>query len=518
HGDAKPSVNAGKRHHPDIETFADYNSEITEHCDFLVIGSGPGGAICARQLAKAGKRVIVVEAGPIAEPKSFTNDPMDVFNRYYWDSGLRTTRGNVVLPTLHPRALGGGSVFNSAICLRVPEFQLRRWAKEHGIEGLSTEALTPHWEEIEELLRIAPTPPEVQGKRNALFKKGADEMGISAESIHRNVTGCKGSARCVVGCPNNAKNSTDFTVVDDIIEHGGRVMTSIFCDKLIMRGDKASGMTGWVLDPTDGKKSHKVRITAGVVVVAAGCMHTPVILQRSGIKNKLIGQNFRVHPGIFTLGEYDEEIMPWEGATQGFHSLEYLEDGIKLETLWVSPALIAAKFPGLGERYKTHLSNYKNVAVFDGWVSGDDSVGRVRALPGGGKDVTWNLGGGDVRRMKEATALTAELLFASGAHTVYTGISGEFFTLYDEEDVKGLREAELTAQDFTTGSQHLFGTTPMGADRDRHVVDSDGAVYGIDNLYVCDTSIFPISPGVNPMHPLMGIANMLGQRMAEKHG
>lgn len=420
-------------------------------------------------------------------------------------------------PTLTPRALGGGSVFNAAICLRMPEFQMRRWQKEHGVEHVTPETLNPHWDEVEALLRIAPTPPEVQGKRNALFKKGADAMGIHAEAIHRNVTGCKGSARCVVGCPNDAKNSTDFTIIDEFIEAGGRVFTSVHCDKLIMRQKKAAGMVGHIVDPVSGAKAGNVRITAKAVIVAAGCLHTPVILQRSGIKNKLVGANFRTHPGIFTLGEYDEPVMPWEGATQGFHSLQYLEDGIKLETLWVSPALIAAKFPGIGERYKSHLSNYRNVAVFDGWVSGDDSTGRVRSLPGGGKDVSWNLGLGDVRRMKEATALTAELLFASGAHTVYTGLAGEYFTLYDEYDVEGLRNAELGPQDFTTGSQHLFGTCAMGADQDRHVCDSDGAVYGVDHLYVCDTSLFPISPGVNPMHPLMGIANRLGQTIAARY-
>ena len=506
-----------RRHHPAVQEFHHYDRDITEHCDFLVIGSGPGGIMAARQLARTGKRVIVVEAGPVARTGSFTEDPMDVFNRYYWDSGLRTTRGNVMLPTLHPKVLGGGSVFNCAICLRIPDFQLKRWEKEHGVEGLNTETLAPYWDDVESLLKIAPTPPEVQGMRNALFKKGANALGYGAEPIHRNVTGCKGSARCIVGCPNGAKNSTDYAPVDDVCENGGRVLTSVFCDKLIMRGNKAAGMIGYTVDPVSGEKTHKVRITADCTVVAAGCMHTPVILQRSGIKNRLIGANFRVHPGIFTLGEFDEEVVPWEGASQGYHSLDRLEEGIKLETLWVTPALIAARFPGLGERYKGQLANYRHVSVFDAWVSGDDSVGRVRALPGGGKDVSWNLGHGDVRRMKEATALTAEMLFAAGAHTVYTGIAGEHFTLYDSYDVEGLRDAELSPQDLVTGSQHLFGTTPMGADRDRHVCDSTGAVYGVDNLYVADTSLFPISPAVNPMHPVMGVASYIGDVVGSRY-
>ena len=155
------------------------------------------------------------------------------------------------------------------------------------------------------------------------------------------------------------------------------------------------------------------------------------------------------------------------------------------------------------------------MAVFDAWVSGDDSVGHVRALPGGGKDVAWTMGLGDARRLKEATALLADLQFAAGAHTVYTGLLGEFNTLYGPDDVRALRNADLGPKDFTAGSQHLFGTTPMGADKDRHVVDSRGAVYGVDDLYVADTGIMPISPAANPMHPVMALANRIAAGVAE---
>lgn len=504
-----------KRHHEAIQRFSDYDRDISEHCDVLVVGSGPAGAYAARQAAKAGKRVIMVDAGQIAEPETFTEDCFDTFNKHFWDSGLRTTRGNVILPTLTVKALGGGAVFNCQICLRMPEYQAKRWKREHGID-IDYASLCADYDEVERIAGVAPTPDDVQGRRNALFKIGADALGYDAEPIARAVTGCKGSSRCIVGCPNGAKNSPDFAVVPEFIEDGGRVMTSVFVDKLIMRGDKCAGITGWTVDPETGRKGNKVRITAKATILAAGCLHTPVIMQRSRIKNRLIGKNFRTHPGIYALGEYDEPVHPWTGATQGFHSTKFLEDGIKLETLWVNAPLIAARLPGIGPRYKEHISNYKNMAVFDGWVSGDDSVGAVRALPGGGKDVTYDLGHGDARRMKECTALLAELFFASGAHTVYTGLHGEFNTLYDLDDVAALRRSEFGPKDFTTGSQHLFGTTPMGADRDRHVVDLDGAVYGVDGLYITDTGIMPVSPGANPMLTVMAMANRIGRTVGER--
>ncbi|MCB9508424.1 MAG: aminotransferase class III-fold pyridoxal phosphate-dependent enzyme [Myxococcales bacterium] len=502
-----------RRHHPGITRFEDYDRDIDEHCDVLVVGGGPSGAIAARQAALAGKRVILVEAGPVAEPESFNDDCMDMFNRFYWDSGLRTTRGNVVLPTLTIRALGGGSVFNSAICLRMPEYQVRRWRREHGID-ISVEEMAPHYEEVEALMGIAPTPEEVQGTRNVLFKQGCDNLGISSAPINRNVSGCKGSARCVVGCPNHAKNTPDFRVIPEILDLGGRVLSSVHVDSLIMRGNRCAGVVGWVAEPGGARTRLRVRITAKATILAAGCLHSPTIMQRSGIKNPVIGKNFRTHPGIYALGEYEQVVNPWIGATQGYHSLQYLEDGIKLESLWVNAPLIAARIPGIGHRYKEGLANYRHMGVFDAWVSGDDSSGHVRALPGGGKDLAWTMGLGDVRRLKEATALLADLHFAAGAHTVYTGLLGEHNTLYGPDDVSALRAADLGPKDFTCASQHLFGTTPMGADKDRHVVDSHGAVYGVDGLFVADTGIMPVSPAANPMHPVMALANRIGKGVA----
>ncbi len=513
----KKSPETLRRHDERIERFENYDRDINEHCDFLVIGSGPGGAYAARQLAKTGKRVIMVDAGVIAKPEDFTEDCLSTFNKYFWDSGLRTTRGNVLMPALYAKALGGSAVFNCQICLRIPEYQTKRWQREHGVD-IDFDALAADYEEVERIAGLAVTPDEIQGKRNATFKQGADAMGIGSMPVTRAVNGCKGSGRCIVGCPNGAKNSPDFAVLPEFLNDGGRVLTSVQVDKLIMRGNRAAGATGWVIDPDTGKKTHKVRITAKATIMAAGAFNTPVILQRSRVKNRNVGKNFRTHPGIYALGEYNEPIAPWNGASQGYHSTHFLEEkGIKLESLWVNAPLVAARLPGIGQRYKDHLSNFNNMSVFDAWVSGDDSVGAVRALPGGGKDITYDLGHGDARRLKEATALLGEMAFGSGAHTVYTGLNGEFNTLYDLDDVAELRKADLKPTDFTTGSQHLYGTMSMGADRDRHAVDSNGAVYGVEDLYVTDTSIMPMSPSANPMLPIMALANMLGRKIGERY-
>ena len=55
------------------------------------------------------------------------------------------------------------------------------------------------------------------------------------------------------------------------------------------------------MEPFTGKVSHRVRFDARYVVLAAGCMATPVLLQRSGnLANRSgqVGENLQFHPGV----------------------------------------------------------------------------------------------------------------------------------------------------------------------------------------------------------------------------
>jgi choline dehydrogenase-like flavoprotein len=57
----------------------------------------------------------------------------------------------------------------------------------------------------------------------------------------------------------------------------------------------------------------------------------------------------------------------------------------------------------------------------------------------------------------------------------------------------------------------------MGSDPQRHVTDSVGAVYGLDDVYVCDTGLFPSSPMANPMLTAMALADGQAEVLAERY-
>lgn len=498
--------------------FSDYKGDLRESCDALVVGSGPGGALVALRLAQQGQRVILIEAGPVTRKQDLSRDGGHSLTRLMWDSGMRTTRGNVIAPTMQAKVLGGGSVINSAICLRATEAMLESWVEDHGLDDMTPQALAPHYDAVEAFMGVREVAPGVQGPRNLLFAKGCDAIGLTATPIRRNEEGCLGSAGCLYGCRNGAKLSHDRRGVPELLAAGGRVYTSVVADKLMMRGDRVAGIEGSFEEPYTGRRTGSVRISARYTVLAAGVIATPVLCQKSGLTAPAIGNNLRLHPSTVVAGELDEPVYPWTGAAQGMHCLDMLDYGIKLESLWADPALMAFRMPSMGKALKRQLSRYRNMATWDAWVSGDDSSGSVRYVPGVPRPtVSFQMGQGDVRRLQQATATLAEMFFAAGAHRVYPGVHGLPLVLHDKSDIADLRNAKITHHDLPTGSNHVFSSMSMGADPDRHACDPSGAVYGTQDLYVCDTSIFPSSPGVNPMLTMWAIAHRMGGTLAERY-
>ena len=501
-----------------LHELADYRADIRESCDFLVVGSGPGGAIAAWELAKSGKKVILVEAGPVFRKADLPRAGGAALATMAWDSGMRTTRGNFIGPTIQARGLGGGTLLNSAICLRALPGPLEAWAYKNGLTGLGVADLAPHYEVVESFMGLKAATVDQMGNREHLFAKGAKAVGLEAVPIIRNEEGCLGSGGCLYGCHNGAKLSHDRRGVPELLALGGQVYTSVEVDRVVTHGGRVAGVEGRIVEPGTGNTKGKVRITAKCTILAAGVIGTPALLQKSGLRQAPIGANLRMHPGTVVSGEFNDVVLPWYGASQGLHVTSLLAYGIKLETLWVDPALMAFRMPAIGKPLKRQITRYRNTATWDAWVSGDDSVGRVRVVAGVPRpQISFDIGGGDVRRLQNATAVLAEMMFAAGATKVFPGIRGMPETLRDVSEVQALRDARLTPTDVPTGSNHAFGTMQMGADPTIHATNSFGAVHGIDDLYVSDSSLLPSSPGANPMLTVWALAHRLGGHLVGKY-
>jgi choline dehydrogenase-like flavoprotein len=503
----------------EVRVFAEYDRDFTEEADVVVVGSGPCGSVVTRELQRLGKRVVLLEEGPPFTPADFRLDGATSMTRTMREGGLRTTRG-YVMPTMQAICLGGGSLVNSAICPRAPDFVLDDWCSEFELERTARKDLDPHYDAVAEFLGIAPTPDDVQGRRNLLFRDACDALGYSSEPISRNVRGCRGSGECFTGCRSRAKQSMDLSYIPDAIARGARVLTSVQVQGIVAEGHRASAVEGRVVAPFTGRSGPRFRVRAKAIVLSAGCMATPVLLQKSGnLANRSgqVGENLQFHPGTAVMGVFPEPVQPQFGATQGYQSLQFMREGFKLETLWAPPGVMAVRMPGFGHDLKTHLAEIPYAAVWDAITSCHRSLGRVRARRGSmDPRLSWSFHPEDARVVGRTLQVLTELFFAAGARKVLPGVHGIPDELHSLEEAEILQRREIRPTDLVVASNHVFCTTRMHGDPGRGVVDEVGRCHDLENLYIADTGVFPRCTGVNPMFTGMALAHRTAAVIAER--
>jgi len=502
-----------------VRVFAQYDHDFEASADVVVVGSGPCGAVAAYELAAAGRDVILVEEGPPFTVRDFELDGNLSMTRTMREGGLRMTRGTR-MPTMQAIALGGGSLVNSAICVRPPESVFDRWATDFELESTNRGDLDPHYDAIADFLGIAPTPDEVQGRRNLLFREGCDRLGLSSEPIERNVRGCRGSGECFTGCRSRAKQSMDVSYVPAALRAGARVFTSLQVQKVRRSGRRVTGVAGRVVAPFGGGTSHRFRIDARAVVLAAGCTATPVLLQHSddlANASGQVGENLQFHPGVAIAGVFPEPVDPQFGATQGYQSLAFLDEGFKLETLWAPPPLLTMRFPGLGEELLARFAEISQMAFWDAIASANRSLGRVRARRRGLDPILeWRIHPEDMQILRRSLQVIAELFFAAGAEKILPGVQGMPDSMTRADQARMLTSESIRPQDLVMGGNHVFCTTRMHGDPTRGVVDELGRCHDLENLYIADTGIFPQCPSVNPMFTGMALARRQALALAER--
>lgn len=492
------------------------NAPLSAKVDVVVIGSGAGGAVVARELARDGRSVLVLEEGGHYSPEEYgALTPSGSFRRLAREAGMSVALGlgdTPLISLLAGKAVGGSSVLTGGVCFRIPEEVLHGWGGALGLGGMTPERLDPFFSEVEGICHVEEVPAHMRSRATELFVEGADKLGIPMKSMRRNTRGCRGAARCNFGCPHGAKMSVDVSFLPDAVAHGARIVSDALVERIDVTGGRARGVRGRFLDPITGEPRVPFEVRAKVVVVACGSMHTPVLLRQSGLDSPHIGRHLTLHPGVRIGALFDEEVDGWDGALQSVYSDHFLGDGIWLNGVYSPVNVLAAAFPGVGRAHRRLVKQMPNLAFFGGMVH-DDGGGQVRRWLSREPLVLYRMIQRDKARLLKAIHILARMAFAAGAREVLTPIFG-MPTVKKEADLAFLLEGKIPASRVECMAFHPLGSAKMSTTRAAGVVKPTGETWDVENLFVCDGSVLPTSIGVNSQLPIMTVAMMLARGIA----
>ena len=476
--------------------------------DFVVIGSGAAGATAALTLAEAGHDVVVLEEGPRVRDEDRGLGSSEAFMRLFRDRGTQVAMGRSVIPILQGRCLGGTTVVNGAIVWRLPEDAYERCFGAAGAgEALPLSALLANMDRIEGDLSVDATPDRLLGNNGALMKVGAAKLGWRGHAIRRNVKDCQGSGRCLEACPTRRKQSMDQTYLPAATALGARVLPDHEVRQIETSAARAVAVSGRRAEGS----AFRVVARRGVVL-AASAVQSPCILWRSGVGSRAhLGAHFHAHPGTAVAGIYRDPVRIWEGGTQSYEVDEFREQGFKIEVVGLPVELAGVRMPGLGEGFQRSMRDYPNMAVWGVQVRAE-AEGTI-APRGDRARITYTPTARDMERFRQGVKRLCEMHFAAGAARVYPGVHAGPEVLTSPDELDQLDALPLDPRHWSFIASHLFGTCRMAGDEGQGVVGWNGAVHGVQRLWVVDASIIPGNLGVNPQHTIMAMAMHLAQQI-----
>jgi choline dehydrogenase-like flavoprotein len=495
--------------------------------EFVIVGSGFGGAFSAHRLARAGRDVLVIERGawPVRddscwdEVRLHLEDPM-----YRGPTPFEVDQsGKGKVEEVWPdETVGGQSVFYGAAAYRMREEDFRgapvpgtaerdpstAWPIDYGgLEPYYQQAEVMQGvaglagEDITEPARGAPFPqdaPDLTGPSERMWK-AAEAAGLHPARIPLaiNFDGEHGRGQCVLcstcdhfACKVEAKNDVSVAVLPGAMEAGTRVVANTRVVRVLSDGHRATGV-----EVVDQRTGDRWTVEAEHVVMAAGALGSPHLLLASGIRgegrgNDLLGRNLIRHINCIVSGAGPRASNP----DKIFHKMVAIPDfyfggsgdtdgppgpwGLIQEIQTPGPGVLRANAPFGLKTAAVVLSRYlvnllcisEDQPQPSNRVSLDDSRTDELGMP----------------------RMTIHHRYAPRDIAARNALAKEARKILRKAGVIPLVTIPVVS------FSHAMGTCRFGSDPDTSVLDPECRLWGWDNLYVVDGSFMPTGGSVNP--------------------
>jgi choline dehydrogenase-like flavoprotein len=467
-------------------------------CQVLVVGSGAGGATTATVLAEAGHDVLVVEEGPWVEQGSVVPFSLEQMDRQYRSGGVTVALGRPSIAYTEGRCAGGGTEINSGLYRRPSADTLARWRDGWDIVEFDDEGFFARCDEIETALSVQTVPSGRCSPASERLRRGAAALGWAHDEIPRWMEYPDADAA------QGERRSMTRTYLPRAVAAGARLLCDHRVDRLIADGARAfrAELTG-----PDGRPA---TVDFDHVVVCAGAIQTPALLQRSGHRG-LVGRSLAVHPTVKLAARFDEPVNVTDDVP--VHQVKEFSPDLSFGGSASHPGLVALALTDHWSEMGGAVTAWPEIAVYYAAIT-SEGRGRVTALPGFTDPlVTYRLTGRDRSLLGQGLARLALVMLEAGAREVYPSLR-DGPIVRNRADLARLT-GSFTATRASVMTVHLCSTVPMGEDRARAAADSFGRVHGTDNVHVNDASLLPDAPGVNPQASVMAVALRNAHRLAE---
>jgi choline dehydrogenase-like flavoprotein len=500
----------------------DLDGDITLDADAVVIGTGAGGGMALRELARAGLKVIALEEGGYHPPSDFTQREDEMLPLLFQDAGGRMTR-DLAIRVLQGRGVGGSTIHNTNLCKRTPDDILDLWRDRYAVSGCGPREMRAAFEHVERDLSVTEIPAGLRNPNNEVLRVGAHELGWKAGPLKHNRVGCQLSGFCELGCAYDAKQNVAKVLVPQAEAAGATVYADVEALRVVHEKGRVAGVVAAAHDRLGGPRAW-VHVRARTVVLAASAVGSAALALKSNVPDPFnqIGRSLRIHPGAVAAGRFDRLMNSQYGIPQSYECTELLsfEEGSDAR-VWIVPAFAhpigtASLLPGFGKEHMRAMRTYGNLAVLTAMVH-DETEGRVTVSSdaAGRPTIDYIMNDADRRQLAKGLIACARLLFAGGAvEVVIPGIPPVRLTSPSELD--GLRTDFVRPHGVPITAVHPMGTMRMGDDPRRAVVDSRGEHHFLKGLFVADGSLFPTSLGGPPQISIYAFALHLAKHVIER--
>jgi choline dehydrogenase-like flavoprotein len=421
--------------------------------DVIVVGTGPGGASVARELARDGAKVLMLEQGG-AEPLKGTLGQMAAMAAVPGKGAFIHRDASLLVRAI---TLGGTSTINFATAAPPPAAMFAA----HGID------LEPALAELRAELPMAPLPDSLVGPMAARIMHAARALGLDWHKLDKLIRpeSCRsGCWRCVTGCPYGAKwTARDF--VDEARRHGAVLQERARVDRVLVEDGRAVGVEATIAGGA-------TQLRADRVVLAAGGIGSPRLLRASGLLAR--ASSFFSDPVVAVMGSVDDlgddviggaEVPMAAGSSMP-------DEGIAFADLTLPQAMYQA-FALQAGRVDRLLAHRRTLSIM---VKIRDGIGgRI-----GQHWVDKTLQEADREKFDRGIAVARGILEEAGAHHIF--------------------------------ASHHFAAHPGGSLRIGDQVNSELQT-AAPGLYVCDASVIPEPWGLPPTLTLLALGKRLGKQL-----